>query len=74
MDVTFIHAKIRVPFKHIPKRIQKTQDILEVDRQHVNTSYFRTSTIAALEAMEVPIEFVEVRFNAARTKCLPSTC
>ena len=28
----------------------------------MNTSFFQTTTIAALEAMEVPIEFAEARF------------
>ena len=43
------------------------------DHKAVNTACFRTSTIAALEAMEVPIEFAEVRFKDVLKKLAEQT-
>ena len=43
------------------------------DHKAVNTTCFRTSTIAALEAMEVPIEFAEVRFKDVLKKLAEQT-
>ena len=60
----FIHAKIRMPFKHIPKRIHIARHTVDQARRKANGSEnFSSSTIAALEAMEVPIDFAQVRYE-----------
>ena len=63
-DVSFIHAEIRMPFKHIPKRIHVARSTIEQARRKANGSEnFSSSTVAALEAMEVPIDFAQVRYE-----------
>ena len=58
-----IHAEIRMPFKHIPKRIHIARYTIKEARHKANGSEnFRSSTIAALEAMAVPIDFAQVRY------------
>ena len=62
--MTFIHAEIQMPFKHIPMRIHKARKTIEEARRKANGSdNFSSSTIAALEAMEVPIDFAQVRYE-----------
>ena len=63
-DVTFIHAEIRMPFKHIPQRVHIARYTIEEFRRKANASEnFSSSTIAALEAMSGPIEFAQVRYE-----------
>ena len=63
-DVTFIHAEIRMPFKLIPKRIHVARYTIQEARHKANGSEnFSSSTIAALEAMTVPIDFAQVRYE-----------
>ena len=53
-----------MPFKHIPLRIHKARKTIEEARRKANGSdNFSSSTIAALEAMEVPIDFAQVRYE-----------
>jgi hypothetical protein len=56
--------EIRMPFKHIPKRIHVARSTIEQARRKANGSEnFSSSTVAALEAMEVPIDFAQVRYE-----------
>lgn len=43
--------------------MKQARALIQEPRDHVNTSNFRTSTILALERMEVPIEFAEMRYH-----------
>ena len=52
-----------MPFKHILKRIHIAQYMINQARRKANGSEnFSSSTVAALEAMEVPIDFAQVRY------------
>ena len=62
-DVTSIHAKIWVPFEHFPKCLNQAKDLMKTLHNHMECSQLQTSTIAALEFMQVPIQFTRVWFE-----------
>jgi hypothetical protein len=67
-DVTFLHAEIRVPFKHIQKHITEAMQMMLALLEHVKGTKFEESTASALSYMQVPILFAQRRYNEVLRK------
>jgi len=63
-DVTFVHAGIRVPFKHIRKHHREANRVIDKLHDVVNGSLLQTSTGNTLVIMRVPL--LSQRSNSMR--------